>query len=356
MSLKHSPLHEEHKNLSAKLVDFAGWEMPISYPTGTLEEHRQCRSGCVTFDVSHLGSVLVEGDEAFDELQYAFTNDLSRIQPGRAQYSHLLNDKGHVVDDVIIWWTGEQQFEIMPNASNTERVELALLQRGKKIKVHNVTETRAVLALQGPSARNLLKGLSEEASNVERFHVSETMLRGIPVTVAGTGYTGEDGVEISVPKEAAPTVWNLLLEYGSIPAGLGARDTLRLEAGLPLHGHELGEGITPNQANMKWVVAMDKGDFLGKESLFTEFDEGPDRILRGFISKSRRPLRHGQEILMNDEVIGHITSGNFSPTLGKGIAMGFIDPDIEQGSAVLIRGTKSESEAEVTKLPFYRPE
>ncbi len=355
MSLKRSPLHAEHKELSAKLVDFAGWEMPISYPTGTLEEHRQCRKGCVTFDVSHLGSVLVEGREAFDELQYAFTNDLSRIQPGRAQYSHLLNNNGHVIDDVIIWWTGEQQFEIMPNASNTKRVEMALLQRGKKIKVNNVTETRAVLAVQGPSARNILKRLSKDAATVERFHVSKTMIRGIPVTVAGTGYTGEDGVELSVPKESASTVWNLMLEYGSIPAGLGARDTLRLEAGLPLHGHELGEGITPNQANMKWVVAIDKGDFMGKESILSELKAGPSRILRGFLSNSRRPLRHGHEILMNDEVIGHVTSGNFSPTLGKGIAMGFIDPDVEVGSPVLIRGTKSDSEAEVTKLPFYRP-
>ena len=354
MTLKRSPLLEEHKRLSAKLVEFAGWEMPISYPTGTLSEHGECRSGCVMFDVSHLGSVLIEGEGAFEELQYAFTNDLSKISPGRAQYSHLLNQKGYVVDDVIIWWLEKQKFEVMPNASNTHRVEEAMARRGKKLTINNITENRAVIAVQGPTSRKILSSLSVEAASVKKFHVEEIDIDGIAATVAGTGYTGEDGVEISIPKNSASILWTALLEAGCTPAGLGARDTLRLEAGLPLHGQELGEGISPIQANMQWVVSMSKGTFFGKEALQEELENGPSRSLRGFISESRRPLRQGQDILLNGDVIGQVTSGNYSPTLGSGIAMGFISPGIEDGTQVRIRGKRNDSEAKVVKLPFYR--
>ena len=354
MTLKRSPLLEEHKRLSAKLVEFAGWEMPISYPSGTLSEHGECRNACVMFDVSHLGSVLIEGEEAFEELQYAFTNDLSKISPGRAQYSHLLNQKGYVVDDVIIWWLEKQKFEVMPNASNTHRVEEAMVRRGKKLTINNITENRAVIAVQGPTSRKILSSLSVEAASVKKFHVEEIDIDGIAATVAGTGYTGEDGVEISIPKNSASILWTALLEAGCTPAGLGARDTLRLEAGLPLHGQELGEGISPIQANMQWVVSMSKGTFFGKEALQEELENGPSRSLRGFISESRRPLRQGQDILLNGDVIGQVTSGNYSPTLGSGIAMGFISPGIEDGTQVRIRGKRNDSEAKVVKLPFYR--
>ena len=354
MTLKRSPLLEEHKRLSAKLVEFAGWEMPISYPTGTLSEHGECRNACVMFDVSHLGSVLIEGEEAFEELQYASTNDLSKISPGRAQYSHLLNQKGYVVDDVIIWWLEKQKFEVMPNASNTHRVEEAIVRRGKKLTINNITENRAVIAVQGPTSRKILSSLSVEAASVKKFHVEEIDIDGIAATVAGTGYTGEDGVEISIPKNSASILWTALLEAGCTPAGLGARDTLRLEAGLPLHGQELGEGISPIQANMQWVVSMSKGTFFGKEALQEELAHGPSRSLRGFISESRRPLRQGQDILLNGDVIGQVTSGNYSPTLGSGIAMGFISPGIEDGTQVRIRGKRNDSEAKVVKLPFYR--
>ena len=354
MTLKRSPLLEEHQRLSAKLVEFAGWEMPISYPSGTLSEHGECRNACVMFDVSHLGSVLIEGEGAFEELQYAFTNDLSKISPGRAQYSHLLNQKGYVVDDVIIWWLEKHKFEVMPNASNTHRVEEAIVRRGKKLTINNITENRAVIAVQGPTSRKILSTLSVEAASVKKFHVEEMDINGIEATVAGTGYTGEDGVEISIPKNSASILWTALLEAGCTPAGLGARDTLRLEAGLPLHGQELGEGISPIQANMQWVVSMSKGTFFGKQALQEELDNGPSRSLRGFISESRRPLRHGQDILLNDDVIGQVTSGNYSPTLGTGIAMGFISAGIEDGTKVRIRGKRNDSEAEVVRLPFYR--
>ena len=353
MELNKSPLHDDHVELDAKLVEFGGWEMPISYPTGTLEEHRTCRDGCVMFDVSHLGSVRVAGENAIDELQYIFTNDLLKIGQGRAQYSHLLNGRGHVVDDVIIWWLRDNLFEIMPNASNTERVESALLTRNSSLKVENVTSSRALIAVQGPKTREILRELSEDLSVVQRFHVQELEIDMGLVIVAGTGYTGEDGVEISVPSESASVLWSTLKSLGCVPAGLGARDTLRLEAGFPLHGHELGEGITPLQANLKWVVSMEKGDFIGRESIASEIEKGPKRILRGLVTNGRRPPRHGQEITFAGDVIGQVTSGNFSPTLETGIAMGFLSPKIPTGMKVVIKGERNETSAEVIKLPFY---
>ena len=354
MELNRSPLHGDHIALDAKFAEFGGGEMPISYPaSGTLEEHRSCRVECAMFDVSHLGSVRVEGRDAFEELQYAFTNDLGRINHGRAQYSHLLNPNGHVIDDVIIWWIKEDVFEVMPNASNTERVEKALLQREKDLIVENITKARAVIAIQGPMARNILRELSVEASEIERFHVQQIMIHEWPVTIAGTGYTGEDGVEISVQSQNASSLWKILMTLGCTPAGLGARDTLRLEAGLPLHGHELGEGISPLQAGYKWVVSMDKGEFIGRESVVTEIETGQERVLRGLVTTGRRPPRHGNQIVVGGEVVGHVTSGNFSPTLGKGIAMGFVPALLSVGTDVVIQGERSEIPAELVNLPFY---
>tara|TARA_B100000686_G_C16795390_1_gene981924 strand:+ start:3358 stop:4428 length:1071 start_codon:yes stop_codon:yes gene_type:complete len=353
MELSKSPLHDEHVSLGAKLVEFGGWQMPISYPTGTLEEHHQCRNSCVIFDVSHLGSVQVRGERALSKLQYVFTNNLEKINPGQAQYSHLLNEMGHVVDDVIIWWLAKDHFEIMPNASNTERVESALRASGTSIELENITRNRAIIAVQGPDTKDLLRKLSVEISQINRFYVSELTISGWPITVAGTGYTGEQGVEISIPTAGASELWNILASLGCMPAGLGARDTLRLEAGFPLHGHELGEGISPVNANLKWVVSMDKGDFIGREALITQMQYGPERILRGLETSGRRPPRHGQEIVLNGKTISKITSGNFSPTLGRGIAMAYLPVEIEIGSDIIIRGNKSEVAAQVCNLPFY---
>ncbi len=353
MALTRSPLFEEHIRLSAKIAEFAGWEMPISYPSGTLEEHRVCRSGCVMFDVSHLGAVSVKGKDAYSELQYIFTNDLSRISQGKAQYSHLLNEEGHVIDDVIIWWIGEDEFVVMPNASNTKRVEDALRQRNRELDVRNSTKDRAVIAIQGPKSRKILETLSIGAANVKRFHVENINIDQCSMIVAGTGYTGEDGVEISVPTKNASWLWNLLKDSGCFPAGLGARDTLRLEAGLPLHGNELGEGISPIQANMKWVVSMTKGDFIGRKAIESEMSNGPKRLLRGFASNSRRPLRRGQKIALDGIEVGEISSGNFSPTLGSGIGMGYIPSEILINTDVVVSGDRSDSQAKVVKLPFY---
>ena len=328
-------------------MDFGGWEMPLSYPDGTLAEHRACRSGAAVFDVSHLGTVRVEGSEALALLQSSLTNDLRRIGPGQAQYTHLLDpDDASVQDDIIVWWVDEQRFDVMPNASNTSRVRSA-------IGGLDVTADRAVLAVQGPDARRVMSEVSPDAAQVGRFRVEPVTWQGEPIIVAGTGYTGEDGVECAVPAALAETFWGAVVSAGAVPAGLGARDTLRLEAGLPLHGHELGPGITPLQAGLGWVVGWDKGEFRGRAPLAAEKERGPARRLRGLVLEGRQPPRAGYEVRDDrGSRLGELTSGNFSPVLERGIAMALLAPDVRVGDPVEVDMRGRAAAAQVVKMPF----
>jgi aminomethyltransferase len=249
-----------------------------------------------------------------------------------------------------VWWVGDERFDVMPNASNTDGVTGALGEGAV-----DVTTTRAVLALQGPKARDLLAPVAPEAAAVPRFGVVTFTWQGHDCVAAGTGYTGEDGVEIAVPAEGAVALWEAVTAAGFEPAGLGARDTLRLEAGLPLHGHELGEGITPLQAGLGWVVRWDKGDFIGRSALEAEKERGVARRLRGLTVEGRRPPREGQQVLVGGEVVGEVTSGNFSPTLGHGIALAFLPPDVEEGAEVAIDVRGTQVPATVVRTPFVRP-
>lgn len=343
--VRTSPLDAEHRRLDARLTPFGGWEMPLNYPQGTIHEHLACRRGAVMFDVSHLGTVRV--NDGFDVLQRTLTNDLSRIAPGRAQYTHLLDDDASVLDDIIVWWRPGDVFDVMPNASNTERVVRA-------IGGHDVTSERAVIAVQGPRWTEHLRATFPDAVDVGRFRVAELEWRGAPCVVAGTGYTGEPGIEIAVPVDAAPELWRALGDSGVEPAGLGARDTLRLEAGLPLHGHELGAGITSLQAGLGWVVAWDKPVFRGRDAAVAERAAGPHRRLVGITTAGRRPPRGGSRILLDDTEVGETTSGNFSPVLEHGIALGFVRPDIGPGHRVTIDVRGTMLDGEVTELPFVR--
>ncbi len=330
------------------MVDFGGWEMPVSYPDGTLVEHRACREAAVAFDVSHLGTVVVRGEDAFGRLQGTLTNDLDRIGPGRAQYTHLLDpDDASVVDDIILWWLegDPAEFHVMPNASNTAEVVGA-------IGGDDVTDERAVIAVQGPLARQRLAEVAPEAADVGRFAARRVDCMGVPCVVAGTGYTGEDGVEVAVPAHAATALWQAILGAGVTPAGLGARDTLRLEAGLPLHGHELGPGITPLQAGLGWVVAWDKGDFRGRVALEAERTAGVTRALRGLATEGRQPPRQGCPVLVDGSAVGAVTSGNFSPTLGHGIGLALLDPTVEAGVEVIVEVRGQELAARVVPTPF----
>jgi aminomethyltransferase len=325
--------------------------MPLSYPDGTLAEHRACRQGAAVFDVSHLGTVRVTGPDAFGQLQEALTNDLGRIEPRRTQYTHLLDEvDASVLDDLIVWWVAPERFDVMPNASNTERVRAA-------IGGDDVTSERAVLAVQGPEARARLAAVAPEAAAVERRAVALIDVLGCQCPVAGTGYTGEDGVELAVPAEAAARVWQAVVGAGLSPAGLGARDTLRLEAGLPLHGHELGPGITPLQAGLAWVVAWSKPDFRGRKALAAEKERGVARRLRGILLDGRRPPREGQAVLAAERRVGTVSSGNFSPVLERGIALAFVDTDagLEDGGAVTVDLRGTPASGTLVKPPFVAP-
>lgn len=329
------------------MVPFGGWEMPLAYAEGTLAEHSACRTAAAMFDVSHLGTVRVEGKDAFDRLQAVLTNDLHKIGPGRAQYTHLLDEEtASVLDDIIVWWISEEVFDVMPNASNTERVVAS-------IGGTDTTAQRAVIAVQGPHAREAVAQVSPEAAAVKRFRVEEVEVCGYSCVVAGTGYTGEDGVEIAVPAHGAPEVWRALLKAGVQPAGLGARDTLRLEAALPLHGHELGEGITTLQADLEWVVAWDKPNFQGKKVLEEEKTRGVSRKLAGIVIDGRRPARDGTRVLSaTGEDIGFVSSGNFSPTLQHCVALAFLTPGHNVGEDVQLDVRGTVLQGKISATPF----
>ena len=328
------------------MVPFGGWEMPLSYEAGTLDEHIACRNDAVVFDVSHLGSVRIEGGDADERLQWAFTNDLAKIGPGRAQYTHLLDEAdASVLDDIIIWWVDDEVFDVMPNASNTDRVRAA-------IGGIETTHDRAILAVQGPGATQRLATVFPAAAQTGRFRVQTATWNGIECVVAGTGYTGEAGVEIAVPAAAAADLWEAITAAGVVPAGLGARDTLRLEAALPLHGHELGLGITSLQAGLGWVVAWSKDEFRGREPLAAEKQRGVARLLRGISTEGRRPPRADCAVLIDGSEVGVVTSGNFSPVLEHGIALAFLPPDVAVGTTVSIDVRGSQLSGRVVDTPF----
>ncbi len=342
---RRGPLDALHRALGAKMVPFGGWEMPLAYGSGTVAEHFACRRDAVIFDVSHLGTVRVLGPSAKEQLQRALTNDLDKIAPGRAQYTHLLADDASVLDDIIVWWVSDERFDVMPNASNTDNVVAA-------IGGEDVTATRAVFAVQGPRAKELVAAYSPDLAAIGRFRVAEIELDGVSCVVAGTGYTGEPGFEVAVPVAHAARVWEAIVATGVTPAGLGARDTLRLEAGLPLHGHELGAGITPLQASLGWVVAWNKPAFRGKDALVAEREAGVARELRGIVCDSRRPPRDGCDVLIDGRRVGVVSSGNFSPVLECGIALAFLEPGIAVDTAVSIDVRGTLIDGRVVQPPF----
>lgn len=354
---RRTVLYDRHRSLGAKVVEFGGWDMPVSYPSGTIAEHRACRSSAVAFDVSHLGTVRVSGPGAFSALQRSFTNDLDRIGVGRAQYTHLLDPvDASVLDDIIVWWVGRDSFDVMPNASNTDRVVEALRASGDGFICTDVTDDRGVIALQGPSSRALLATFAPSAAAVGRIRVISFDFAGVQCTVAGTGYTGEDGVECAVPVAVAVDFWDAAIAAGFAPAGLGARDTLRLEAALPLHGHELGPGITSRQAGLGWAVSANKGDFRGRQAFEAETAAGVARRLVGISLEGRQPARDGATVHLPGHLqpVGVVSSGNFSPTLDHAIALAFVDTIISltPGDAVEcdVRGRRLVGA--VTALPF----
>jgi aminomethyltransferase len=363
-SLRRPPLHDRHVALGAKLASFGGWEMPLEYPGGVVREHTAVRNAVGVFDVSHLGKVRVTGAGALDLANRVLTNDLRRIGPGQAQYT-LICDRGTggVLDDLIVYVHAEDHLFLIPNAANAATVADALREVAPEgVTVTDEHDEHAVLAVQGPLSDELL---TEMGLPVGHDYMSFTpgSYDGADVVVCRTGYTGERGYELVVPAVSAEAVWDGIVRAGSqvseagvVPCGLGSRDTLRTEMGYPLHGQDITSEVTPVQARLGWAVGWDKPEFWGREALVAERAAGPARTLRGLVAQGRGIPRPGMRVLVAADVpIGHITSGTFSPSLRKGVALALLDTQFTVGAEVVVDVRGRREIFVIAKPPFVTP-
>jgi aminomethyltransferase len=364
--MKKLALSRIHRALGAEFVEFAGWEMPLRF-TSIAEEHLAVRESAGLFDVGHMGEFKIRGPRALEFLQRVTTNDVSRLTIGRAQYSTVLNERGGTKDDVMVYRQGEEEFMLVCNAVNVEKLERWFDQhKGGGVRIENITETTVLLALQGPKAQQILQPLTGlDLGQLKRFRGTWTEVAGSGVWVSRTGYTGEDGFELyladvppSGPAEAEH-LWESLLEAGREaglkPCGLGARDTARLEAGLCLYGNELAEDITPLEARLDFIVNFEKGEFIGKGPLLKQREAGLKRIRRGLRMLGAGIPRKGHEIFRGEEKVGSVSSGTFSPLLKMGIAMGYVTPEVKPGDVVSVEIHGEKRDAKIVDWPFYDP-
>jgi len=369
-SLLRTPLYDRHRAAGGKIVPFAGWEMPVQYQ-GVIDEHRAVRTAAGLFDVSHMGEVRVVGAGALDFLQHLTPNDVSKLADGQAHYSALLTDEGTYVDDLLIYRIGPEELLVVVNAANTEgdfqwiadhareaRVD------GVAVDVEDVSGRYALLALQGPRAVEILRplaGLPDGTSldDIGYYRFARGEVDGAPALLSRTGYTGEDGFELYLHPDDAARVWDRLLEAGRdrglVPAGLGARDTLRLEAGMALYGHEIDRETTPWEANLGWTIKMDKGDFVGRSALAAQKEAGVERRLVGFEVEGRGIAREGHPVVHQGREVGRVTSGTWSPTFEKALGLAYVPPALaEPGTAIEIEVRGRRLPAKVVKPPFYK--
>ncbi len=346
-TLRRTPLHDRHVALGARMVPFAGWEMPVQY-TGVIQEHRAVREDCGAFDVSHMGELEVEGPRARELLQSLLSNDLDRIEPGGAQYTLLTNERGGIVDDLIVYELDPFRFFLIVNASNRDADFQWLKEREiPGSDVRDVSDEYGLIAVQGPRAIERL-GLEPEPA----FTFAESEVAGITCMVNRTGYTGEDGVELVVMADEAAALWDAVLDCGATPCGLGARDSLRLEVCFPLHGNDIGPDTDAISAGLGWVCALDK-DFTGADELRRVNEAGPERRLAAFVMEERAVPRQGMPILEG----GEVTSGTHSPMLDQGIGMGYVPAELaEPGKELTIDVRGRHRRARTVKKPIYRRE
>ncbi|HEY8439431.1 MAG TPA: glycine cleavage system aminomethyltransferase GcvT [Candidatus Limnocylindrales bacterium] len=361
-ALHDTPLRARHLALGARLIDFAGWEMPVQY-TGILEEHRAVRERAGLFDLSHMGELFVEGPEAGRALAYALVTNPPALADGRAHYSMIVAPDGGILDDLIVYRLSAERYLVVANASNAQVVSdlLAERLRGFKAVLDDQSLATALVAIQGPRSTDVVRPLTDVDVDALRYYaIAEGSVAGIPAHVARTGYTGEDGFEIFVDTKRAADLWDALMaggtSAGALPIGLGARDTLRLEAGMPLYGNELDASTNPYEAGLGRVVKLDKpDDFVGRAALEKVARDGVDRTLVGLVVRGRGIARHGYPIHAGDRVTGIVTSGTQSPTLGEAIAMGYVaTADAEPGTMIDVEIRGQPVPAEVVALPFYR--
>jgi aminomethyltransferase len=365
-SLRETPLKERHVALGARLIPFAGWLMPVQYG-GILQEHRAVRNAAGLFDLNHMGQAAVDGRDALPFLQSVTTNDVAALEPGAAHYSLLPNERGGLIDDIIVYRRpGGDGYFVVLNASNRER-DVAWLQAQAAarpelaVSVEDVSDRTGMIAIQGPRAAAIVQPLCPlDLAALPAFHMAESEVAGIPAAIARTGYTGEDGFEFYTAVERIGDLWDALMRQGAgeglVPVGLGARDTLRLEARMPLYGNELSDDISPLEAGLGWAVKLDKGPFVGSEPMQAMKAAGPPRRTVGFrlLERSGAP-RHGYEVQVDGRPVGVVTSGALSPTLGENIGLALVERDVAgvgKPLEIVIRGRPVP--AVQIKTPFYR--
>ena len=352
--LQDTPLLEQHRARGAKLAPFAGWRLPMQFE-GTLAEHGAVRSDVGAFDVSHLGTVWIRGQDAAAVVADSFTNDPWRLEDGASQYTLCCTDDGGIVDDLIVARLEADRFLAVPNAANRAAVMAVLEQAadGRGVEVRDETVDWAIVAVQGPRALDLAGALDLEVGGLDFTQVALQSRHGEQLLVSRTGYTGEPGVELFVPAEAAGRLWDEVLDAGATPCGLGARDTLRLEMGYPLHGNDLDTDVSPFEARLGWAVRLDReGRPPGAAALAAARERGPDRRLWGLRGDGRRSPRTGMRVLHDGAEVGTVTSGSFSPTLGVGIGMALVATTVEPGHRVSVDVRGREEAFEVLRPPF----
>ncbi len=363
MSLLRTPLYSLSLELNARMTEFSGWEMPVQY-SGIKQEHQAVRQQAGMFDISHMGKFALQGVDLIDQLQGLVPSDLSRLQVGQAQYTVLLNPEGGIVDDLIVYYqgidaAGQQRVFTIVNAATTDKDKAWLLAHldPQKTTFQDVSRDKALIAVQGPEAVAKLQTLvQEDLAQVKRYWHLEGTILGKPAFLARTGYTGEDGFEVMVDPEVGQAVWRSLLDLGVTPCGLGARDTLRLEAAMALYGQDISDTTTPLEGGLGWLVHLDrKGEFIGRSVLEQQKQEGVKRRLVGLQMQGRNIARHDYPVLHEGKSVGIVTSGTLSPTLGYAIALAYVPVDLAKvGTSLEVEIRGKAYPAEVVKRPFYK--
>ena len=363
-ALKTTPLNAVHRALGGKMVDFGGWDMPVQYPAGVIEEHMATRTRAGLFDVSHMGEIWVEGPDAISFVNSITTNDVTKLVDGQAHYSAFPNETGGVVDDLLVYRFAEDRLLLVVNAGTTEK-DWAWITSHKgdaNVELRNASAEYCQIAVQGPKAIGILQKLTEtDLEPIKYYHFAEGKVDGVDAIISRTGYTGEDGFEVYAAAEKAEQLWNKILETGKaegiLPCGLAARNTLRLESAMSLYGHELGDDISTLEANLGWITKLQKGDFLGRDKIVALKEAGLKRKLAGFEMKEPGIARDGFDVYIGDDKVGVVTSGSPAPFLKKNIGLAFLPPDfanIGQEIRIDVRGKRLA--AEVVATPFYKRE
>ena len=369
LELKKTPLNDAHRRLGGRMVDFGGWDMPVQYLAGTVEEHLRTRTHSGLFDVSHMGEIEVRGSDTIPFVNFIASNDVSKLVDGQAQYSALTTPAGTVVDDLVIYRFGTDHLLLVVNAATTEKdwnwISSQLHKRGGKVEIRNRSNEYCQIALQGPDAVSILQQLTNLPLNeIKYYHFREGSVDNIPAIVSRTGYTGEDGFEVYAQADKAEQLWNTMLEAGKfgspegiLPCGLAARNTLRLEAGMALYGHEIDETTTLLEANLGWICKLNKGDFEGREALARQKEIGVSRRLAAFEMTDRGIARDDQIVLIDGQEAGKVTSGSPAPFLKKNIGFAYVPVQFaNEGQEIQIDVRGRPVAAKIVKAPFYKRE